>query len=169
MSKCAPRSHYWCWAGPCGTPDMEAFLSLISYRQDSSLHALLSVSKVRTVANQRRNSNETTWGKIKGPEGLIKIRRLDHLRTCTHPNCVEERIQDCYCIYPYHKLLPDYITFPYSPRFVRWQCKRTCTHLLLWELQNYNSLLNNNQQENVGSQQKRYPTSKGKGEVPARW
>ena len=47
----------------------------------------------------------------------------------------------------------------------RWRRRRTCTHLLLQELQNYNFLLNNSQQENVGSHQKRYPTSKGKGEA----
>ena len=42
--------------------------------------------------------------------------------------------------------------------------RRMCTHLLLWKLQNYNSLLNNCQQENAGSQQKKiYPSSKGKG------
>ena len=33
----------------------------------------------------------------------------------------------------------------------RWQSRRTCTHLLLQELQNYNLLLNKCQQENVGS------------------
>ena len=37
----------------------------------------------------------------------------------------------------------------------RWQSRRTCTHLLLQELQNYNLLLINHQQENVGSQQKK--------------
>ena len=46
--------------------------------------------------------------------------------------------------------------------------RRTCTHLLR-ELQNYNSLPNNHPQKNVGSHQKRYATSKGKGEAPARW
>ena len=44
---------------------------------------------------------------------------------------------------------------------VRGQSRRTCVHLL-WELQNYNVLLNNHRQENVGSHQKRYPTSKAK-------
>ena len=39
----------------------------------------------------------------------------------------------------------------------RWQSRRTYTHLLLWELQNYNLLLNNHQQENVGSHQKDTP------------
>ena len=37
----------------------------------------------------------------------------------------------------------------------RWQSRRTCTHLLLRELQNYNQLLNNCQQENAGSHQKK--------------
>ena len=32
-----------------------------------------------------------------------------------------------------------------------------CAHLLLQELQNYNSLLNNHQWENVGSHQKKIP------------
>ena len=36
----------------------------------------------------------------------------------------------------------------------RWQSSRMCTHLLLQELQKYNSLLNNCQLENVGSHQK---------------
>ena len=48
----------------------------------------------------------------------------------------------------------------------RWWSRRTCAHILLWELQNYNLLLNNRQQENVGSHQENYPTSKGKGEAP---
>ena len=36
-------------------------------------------------------------------------------------------------------------------------CRRTCVHLLLQELQNYNLLLNNHRQENVGSHQKKIP------------
>ena len=47
--------------------------------------------------------------------------------------------------------------------------RSTFTHLLLRKFQNCNSLLNNYQQENVGPTQKRYPTSKGKGEAPVRW
>ena len=43
----------------------------------------------------------------------------------------------------------------FSAYLSRWQSRRTCTHLLLWELQNYNSLLNNHQQENVESHQKK--------------
>ena len=37
----------------------------------------------------------------------------------------------------------------------RWQSRRTCAHLLLWELQNYNLLLNNHLLENVRSHQKK--------------
>ena len=48
---------------------------------------------------------------------------------------------------------------------IRWWGRRMCIHLLLRELQNYNSLLNNCRLENVGSHHKRYPTSKGKGEA----
>ena len=47
-----------------------------------------------------------------------------------------------------------------SSRSTRWS-RRTCTHLLLWELQNYNSLLNNHWQENVGSHQKKIPHVQG--------
>ena len=43
---------------------------------------------------------------------------------------------------------------------------RTCAHLLLWELQNYNSLLNNRQLENVGSHQKRIPHFQGQRRSP---
>ena len=38
---------------------------------------------------------------------------------------------------------------------LRWQSRRTCAHLLLRELQSYNLLLNNHQQENVGSTKKK--------------
>ena len=38
---------------------------------------------------------------------------------------------------------------------ISWQSGRMYTHLLWWELQNYNSLLKNHQQENVGSYQKK--------------
>ena len=37
-----------------------------------------------------------------------------------------------------------------------WWSRRTCAHLLLRELQNYNSLLNNCRQENVGCHKKKY-------------
>ena len=46
----------------------------------------------------------------------------------------------------------------------RWQRRRTCAHLL-HKLQNYNSLMNSQQQENADPAKKRYPTSKGKGET----
>ena len=45
--------------------------------------------------------------------------------------------------------------------FLRWWSRRTCAHLLLWELQNCNSLLNNHWQENVGPQQKKIPHVQG--------
>ena len=44
----------------------------------------------------------------------------------------------------------------------RWRSRRMCTYLLLRELQNYNSLLNNHKQENVALYQKRYPCPKAK-------
>ena len=51
---------------------------------------------------------------------------------------------------------------------IRWQSRRTCTHVLLRELQNYNLLLNNCWLENVESHQKQCPMSKDKGEALAR-
>ena len=59
--------------GPMGLLDTKAFLSPIPHRQDSSLHEFLLIPKGRTIANQRRSSNETT--KIKGLKRLINIRR----------------------------------------------------------------------------------------------
>ena len=50
----------------------------------------------------------------------------------------------------------------------RCQSRRTCTHLLLWELQNYNSLLTNHWQENVGSHQKRIPYVQGQRRSPSK-
>ena len=58
---------------------------------------------------------------------------------------------------------------PVLRRMRKMEDRRTCAHLLLGEPQNCTSLLNNHQQENVGSHQKRYPTFKGKGEAPTRW
>ena len=43
-----------------------------------------------------------------------------------------------------------------------------CAHLLLRELQNYNSLLSNCQQENVGSHQKNIPNSQGQRRSPSK-
>ena len=50
----------------------------------------------------------------------------------------------------------------------RWQSRRTCAHLLLQELQNYNSLLNTSTGE-CWLPQKRYSISKAKGEAPIWW
>lgn len=48
-----------------GLLDVEVFWSLVSYRQDFSLHGLLRVPKGRTVVDQRWSSHETTWDNIK--------------------------------------------------------------------------------------------------------
>ena len=47
-----------------------------------------------------------------------------------------------------------------APDLTRWWSRRMCAHLLLRELQNCNSLLNNHQQENVGSHQKKTKNKK---------
>ena len=71
------------------------------------LNDLLWVPKGRTVGNQERSIQETTWGKTKG---IREVRRPDHLRPCMHPNMVgnptllkfcRTRMQDCYCLDPY--------------------------------------------------------------------
>ena len=56
---------------------MEAVLSSISYRQDSSLHDFLSVPNGRTVTKEKRTSKETSWSKIKLPERLITSWQID--------------------------------------------------------------------------------------------
>ena len=48
----------------------------------------------------------------------------------------------------------------------RWWSRRMCTHLLLQELQNYNLLLNNHQQEKVGFSQKKTPHVQGQRRSP---
>ena len=48
-----------------------------------------------------------------------------------------------------------------APDLTRWWSRRMCTHLLLQELQNYNLLLNNHQQEKVGFSQKKTPHVQG--------
>ena len=48
---------------------------------------------------------------------------------------------------------------------LKWQSRRTCAHLLR-ELQNYNSLLNNHWQENVGSHWKKIPHIQGQRRSP---
>ena len=50
----------------------------------------------------------------------------------------------------------------------RRQSRRTCAHLLLQELQNYNSLLNNYRQENVRSHQKKIPHIQGQRRSPSK-
>ena len=44
----------------------------------------------------------------------------------------------------------------------RWQSRRTCSHSLLREHQNHNYLLDSHRQEDTGTHQKTYPTSKAK-------
>ena len=113
----------WCQAGPCGVPGHGGPFVPISYRQDSSLHDLLSIPNSRTVANQRRNSNKTTWSKIKGPERLLKIRRPDNLKPCTHPNLVSKPTLLKLCrrknrllpLWSLSHTLSDYVTFSCSP------------------------------------------------------
>ena len=51
---------------------------------------------------------------------------------------------------------------------LRWQSRRTCAHLLLRELQSYNLLLNNHQQENVGSTKKKIPYVQGQRRSPSK-
>ena len=46
---------------------------------------------------------------------------------------------------------------PIFLKITRWQSRRACAHLLLQELQNCNSLLNNHRQENIGSHQGKIP------------
>ena len=50
----------------------------------------------------------------------------------------------------------------------RWWSRRRYTHLLQWECQNYNSLLNNHWQENVGSHQKKIPHVQGQRRKPSK-
>ena len=45
---------------------------------------------IPTVANQGRIRQEITWGKIKGTLKLIKFRRPEHPRRCTHPNLIRD-------------------------------------------------------------------------------
>ena len=63
----------------------------------------------------------------------------------------------------FHYVLWKIFLFPtvWTPRLLS---RRKCTHLLLRELQNYNSLLNNHQLENVGSHQKKKKISYVQGQ-----
>ena len=51
----------------------------------------------------------------------------------------------------------------------RRQSGRLCARLFLPEHQNHNQLLNNHQQEDTGTYQKRYPVSKDKEEATTEW
>ena len=55
--------------------------------------------------------------------------------------------------------------FPIWER-IKWRSRRTCAHLLLQELQNCNSLLNNHRQENIGSHQEKIPHIQGQRRSP---
>ena len=53
-------------------------------------------------------------------------------------------------------------------RHIRWQSRTMCNHFLLQELQNYNLLLNNCRQENVGSHQKKTTHIQGQRRSPSK-
>ena len=57
------------------------------------------------------------------------------------------------------------ISFVYQ---ISWWSRRTCAQLLLWELQNYNSLLNNHWQEDIGCHQKKIPHIWGQRTSPSK-
>ena len=116
--------------GPMGLPGMEAFLSPISCRQDSSFHDFPWVPKGRYKQLKIKGgaARKPPEARLKWPEKLIKIRRLPTwdpaqalILSATPPfwNSAEERrMQDCYCLDPYRIPLttsPDYRTSPYSP------------------------------------------------------
>ena len=58
--------------------------------------------------------------------------------------------------------------FNLNPIPPRWWSRRTCAHLLPRELQNYNFLLNNCRQENVGFHQKNIPHIQGQSRRPSK-
>ena len=64
------------------------------------------------------------------------------------------------------------VAFPYckwcSQVWLRWRSIRTCAHLLLQELQNYNSLQNKHWQENVDSHKKKIPYVQGQRRSPSK-
>ena len=65
----------------------------------------------------------------------------------------------------------DLATQPPPPSsFYGWKyfIRRTCAHLLLQELQNHSSLVNNHQQENVGSHRKKIPHVQGQRRSPSK-
>ena len=84
---------------PVRLPGMEASLSPISCRQDSSLHDLAWVPKGRfeQLLIKGGADKKAPEARVKGPEKLIKIRRCDHRRPCTHPNLVRDPTLGKYC------------------------------------------------------------------------
>ena len=78
-------------------------------------------------------------------------------RTWKQPKCpsTEQCIKKMWCVYTM-----DYYSVTKKNELSRWWSRRTCTHLLQ-ELQNYSSLLNNHQQENAGSHQKKISQIRG--------
>ena len=90
-----------------------------------------------SVANHRRNSDETQ-GKTSRPDRwFIKIRRptLHTPSSCQQPHPFETlQKKECktYCLDPYHTPLPNYITSPYLPlsgaHFLRPHCFFMASH-----------------------------------------
>ena len=64
---------------PVGFLGMEAFLSSISCRQNSSFHDLFRVPKGSTFGNQGRSSKKPPGARLKGPERLINMGRATNL------------------------------------------------------------------------------------------
>ena len=52
---------------------------------------------------------------------------------------------------------------------LRWQSRGNGAHLLSQKQQNYNKLLNNDQQNRLEITKKRYPTPRDKEETTSRW
>ena len=75
-----------CDPGAVGLLGMEAFLSLISCRQDSSTHDLPWVPRDRfkQLLINREAADKPPETKLKGPEKLVKIRRPENLRPYTY-------------------------------------------------------------------------------------
>ena len=75
-----------CDPGAVGLLGMEAFLSLISCRQDSSTHDLPWVPRDRfkRLLINREAADKPPETKLKGPEKLVKIRRPKMLRPYTY-------------------------------------------------------------------------------------
>ena len=84
-----------------------------------------------------------------------------------------ERLAESDCWTLFHWLMREVLggttRFTFLTRCGKMASRSMCTHLLLWELQNYNWLLNPIDRRMLGPPKERYLTPKGKGEVPARW